>query len=83
MKTLTIKLPSQEAKELDMFIKKRNYPSKSEFIRHLIMEKLDKNRKEKIGWMLLAEKSMKKIWDNKKDKGIWEKYLWLVKEISY
>ncbi|MEK6824045.1 MAG: ribbon-helix-helix domain-containing protein [Nanoarchaeota archaeon] len=75
MKTLTIKLPSQEAKELDMFIKKRNYPSKSEFIRHLIMEKLDKNRKEKIGWMLLAEKSMKKIWDNKKDKGIWEKYL--------
>ena len=56
MKTLTIKLPSQEAKELDMFIKKRNYPSKSEFIRHLIMEKLDKNRKEKIGWMLLAEK---------------------------
>lgn len=75
MKTLTIKLPSQEAKELDMFIKKRNYPSKSEFIRHLIMEKLDKNRKEKIGWMLLAEKSMKKIWDNKKDNGIWEKYL--------
>ena len=33
------------------------------------MEKLDKNRKEKIGWMLLAEKSMKKIWDNKKIRG--------------
>ena len=56
MKTISIKLPKDEAKDLDEFIKKRNYPSKSEFIRHLIMEKLEKNRKEKIGWMILAEK---------------------------
>lgn len=75
MKTITIKLPEEEAKDLDDFVKKRNYLSKSEFIRHLIMEKLEKNRKEKIGWLILAEKSMKKIWDNKKDDKVWGKYL--------
>lgn len=75
MKTITIKLPEDKAKELDKFVKRRNYPSKSEFIRNLIMEKLDKNKKEKIGWMILAEKSLKKIWDNKKDDEVWSKYL--------
>ena len=39
------------------------------------MEKLEKNRKEKIGWMILTEKSLNKIWDNKKDSEIWSKYL--------
>jgi|TARA_B100002003_G_scaffold246501_1_gene276282 metal-responsive CopG/Arc/MetJ family transcriptional regulator len=75
MKTITIKLPEEEIKELESFIKKRNYPSKSEFIRNLIMDKLERNKKEKIGWMLLAEKSMNKIWDNKKDDEVWSKYL--------
>ena len=75
MKTITIKLPEDEAKELEEFIKKRNYPSKSEFIRHLIMENLDRSKKEKIGWLVLAEKSMEKIWDNKKDDEVWNKYL--------
>lgn len=75
MKTITIKLPEDEAKELDEFISKRKFPSKSEFIRNLIMEKLDRTKKEKIGWLILAEKSMKKIWDNKKDDKVWEKYL--------
>ena len=75
MKTITIKLPEDEAKELEEFIKKRSYPSKSEFIRNLIMERLEKNRKEKIGWLVIAEKSMKKIWDNKKDDEVWSKYL--------
>ncbi len=75
MKTITIKLPEDEARELEQFVNKKNYPSKSEFIRHLIMERLEKNRKEKIGWLILAEKSMKKMWDNKKDDKIWEKYL--------
>lgn len=75
MKTITIKLPEEEAKELEEFIKKRNYPSKSEFIRNLIMDKLDRNKKEKIGWMILAEKSMNKLWDNKKDDEVWGKYL--------
>lgn len=75
MKTITIKLPEEESDELDIFVKKKNYPSKSEFIRNLIMEKLEKNRKEKIGWMIVAENSMKKIWDNKKDDEVWSKYL--------
>ncbi|MAH07019.1 hypothetical protein CMI38_02080 [Candidatus Pacearchaeota archaeon] len=75
MKTITIKLPEEEVKELEEFIKKRNYPSKSEFIRNLIMDKLERNKKEKIGWMLLAEKSMNRIWDNKKDDEVWSKYL--------
>jgi metal-responsive CopG/Arc/MetJ family transcriptional regulator len=74
MKTITVKLPEEEAKELEVFIKNKNYPSKSEFIRHLIIEKLDRTKKEKIGWMILAEKSMNKIWDNKDDE-IWSKYL--------
>ena len=75
MKTITIKLPEDEAKELEKFIKNKNYPSKSEFIRHLIMDKMDKIRKEKIGWMILAEKSLSKIWDNKKDDSVWSKYI--------
>ncbi|MBU3906945.1 MAG: ribbon-helix-helix domain-containing protein [Nanoarchaeota archaeon] len=75
MKTITIKLPEEEADELEEFVKNKNYPSKSEFIRHLIMERLDKTKKEKIGWMILAEKSLNKIWDNKKDNEVWGKYL--------
>lgn len=68
-------MPEEEIYELEEFIKNRNYPSKSEFIRHLIMDKLDKARKEKIGWMILAEKSLNKLWDNKKDDEVWSKYL--------
>lgn len=75
MKTITIKLPEDEARELEKFIKIKNYLSKSEFIRNLIMERLEKNRKEKIGWLIIAEKSMKKIWDNKEDDETWSKYL--------
>lgn len=75
MKTITIKLPEDEARDLDEFIENKNYPSKSEFIRNLIMDKLEKNKKEKMGWLVLAEKSMHKIWDNRKDDKIWRKYL--------
>ena len=75
MKTISIKLPEEEANELNEFLKNKNYPSKSEFIRHLIIEKLDRTKKEKIGWMILAEKSLNKMWDNKKDDEIWSKYL--------
>lgn len=75
MRTITIKLHEDEARELESFVKKRNYPSKSEFIRNLIMERMERNRKEKIGWMILAEKSMEKMWDNKKDEKTWSRYL--------
>jgi len=75
MKTITIKLPEDEARELEEFIKKRNYLSKSEFIRHLIIDKLESHKKEKYGWLILAEKSLAKIWDNKKDDEAWKRYL--------
>lgn len=74
MKTITIKLPEEESIELDAYIKKKNYLSKSEFIRNLIMEKLDSTKKEKMGWLILAEKSMEKLWNNKEDE-IWDQYL--------
>ena len=41
----------------------------------MIMKNFDKNRTEKIGWMILAEKTMNKIWNNKKDDETWSKYL--------
>lgn len=30
--------------------------------------------KEKLGWLILSKKSMKKMWDNKKDDNVWNKY---------
>jgi len=30
--------------------------------------------KERFGWMALAERSLKKLWENKKDKETWKKY---------
>ena len=75
MKTITIKLPEEESKKLDLFIKKRHYPSKSEFIRTLIMQKIDDSQMEKQGWLAIAEKSLEKLWDNKKDEEAWSKYL--------
>ena len=74
MKTITVKLPENESIELDAYIKKKNYLSKSEFIRNLIMEKLDSTKKEKMGWLILAEKSMEKIWNSKEDE-VWDQYL--------
>ena len=73
MKTITIKLPIEQAEELDNFVKEMHYPSKSEFIRQLIATKIES--KEKQGWMALAEKSLEKIWENKKDDKTWSKYL--------
>jgi metal-responsive CopG/Arc/MetJ family transcriptional regulator len=75
MKTITIKLPKEEAKKLDLFIKEQYYPSKSEFIRNLIRNKLEQSTKEKQGWLALAELSLKKVWDNKKDDETWSQYL--------
>jgi len=75
MKTITIKLQKEQAEELDLFVQERHYPSKSEFIRQLIMEKMETRIKEKQGWMALAEKSLDKIWKNKKDDEVWSKYL--------
>lgn len=39
------------------------------------MKKLEKIKKEKIGWIILAEKLLNNLWDNKKDDEIWKIYL--------
>lgn len=75
METVTIKLPEEQARELNIFVKERHYPSKSEFIRQLIIEKMESSLKEKQGWIALAENSLEKIWKNKKDDEVWSKYL--------
>lgn len=31
--------------------------------------------KEMLGWMVLAEQSLKEIWDNPRDEAVWKKYL--------
>ena len=36
---------------------------------------METTRKEKAGWLIVAEKSMRSIWDNKRDDEIWSKYL--------
>jgi len=36
---------------------------------------LNETKKEKLGWLILAEKSLAKNWNNAKDDKIWNKYL--------
>ena len=49
-----------------------------------VMKQLDENEiKEKFGWLLVAEKSLKNIWDNPKDEKIWSKYLEWTKKTFY
>lgn len=40
----------------------------SEFMKALRIDK------ERLGWLMLAEKSLAKIWDNPKDDETWSKY---------
>lgn len=35
----------------------------------------ESERKEDFGWMILAEKALKDVWDNQKDDKVWTKYL--------
>ena len=41
------------------------------------MEELKKaiHSMEEKGWNLLAEESLKEVWDNEKDEKVWQKYL--------
>ncbi len=77
MKTITIKLSPRDAERLDMYIKEKQFSSKSEFIRNLILQKLDKEYelKEQMGWLSLAEQTLQKLWNNKDDDEIWNNYL--------
>lgn len=36
---------------------------------------MSEEEKERLGWMILAEQSLAKIWDNPKDEEVWKKYL--------
>lgn len=42
-----------------------------EVVKHLEEDE----RKEAIGWMLLTEGALKKVWDNQKDEKVWKRYL--------
>ncbi len=77
MKTITIKLPPRDAERLDKYIKEKQFSSKSEFIRNLILQKLDKEYefKEQMGWLSLAEQTLQELWNNKEDDDIWSNYL--------
>ena len=44
-------------------------------IRMKNIEKLDEEELERLGWLILAEKSLAEIWDNPKDEEVWKKYL--------
>ncbi len=39
------------------------------------MEDTEIMKRERYGWLVMAEKSMAKIWNNKKDDKAWIKYL--------
>ena len=34
-----------------------------------------KLKKEKLGWLNLSEKSLERLWNNKKDEKTWNKYI--------
>lgn len=38
-------------------------------------KELAEETKDRLGWMILAEKGLAKIWDNPKDEEVWKKYL--------
>lgn len=63
MKTITIKLPEEEVKYLDKFIRERHYPSKSEFIRNLLLEKMETRLTEKA--LKDINKSLRQIKEGK------------------
>lgn len=35
----------------------------------------ESERKEEMGWLTLAEQSLRELWDNPKDERVWSKYL--------
>ena len=39
------------------------------------MRKIERLKREKQRWLALAEKSLEKMWNNKKDDEVWSKYL--------
>ena len=40
-----------------------------------MIDKVESKLNEKLGWKVLTEKSLEKIWRNKKEDEIWDKYV--------
>ena len=53
-------------KEGGLIIKKEQ-----ELVKHL----QESTRQEDMGWLALAEQSLRDVWDNEKDEHVWGKYL--------
>lgn len=73
-----VNLTGDVAKTIEEMIYRGRAASKSEAIRLAVLEyrqKLEEsNKQEKNGWLALAEKSLDKVWNNKKDDEVWSKY---------
>jgi len=40
-----------------------------------VLQHLEDPHQETIGWLALAEQSLREVWDNPKDEEVWKKYL--------
>lgn len=52
--------------------KKLVFEKEKDFILEI---KKAEHAKEKMGWLHLAERSMKKVWDNPENEEVWSRYL--------
>jgi len=71
-KKQVVKAPKQKKEDLAKAPVQKNEETVEET---KMEENKTETKKEKIGWMILAEKSLNKMWNNKKDEGVWAKYL--------
>lgn len=72
-----VNLTGDVEETIEQMIARGRAASKTEAIRLAILEYREKHlegKKEKFGWMALAEKSLDKVWNNKKDDEVWSKY---------
>lgn len=72
-----VNLVGDTAETIEEMIARGRAASKTEAIRLALLEYRERHlehKKEKIGWMTLSEKSLEKVWKNKKDDEAWDKY---------
>ena len=72
-----VKLTGKTEEILRSLITKGYAADKSEAIRLALLfydERFQVSGDEKTGWLVLAEKSVQKVWDNAKDDEAWRKY---------
>ena len=75
---VALTLEGRLEKVVELFMKEGYATSKAEVVRMGLMkleEELHaREANERKGWLMLSQKSMKKIWDNPKDDEVWSKY---------